>query len=217
MLYFLIKKVKHISNNLINNYKNNGFVIVDDFLPEELANKLEVMYSADNNEWECINQAKDQTYSTGKSGRNFTKSPYFPGKEETYTAKFWRSNKLESETENIFGEYFVPALKSISQLELSKFVRRCFKLDEGGHWRTHTDDWYGGTSSIYYINKNWVWDWGGILHWGADDNTDQLTSIFPKFNRVVFMSHKNFKFSHFISPVTKHALNPRFSFNSFNN
>ena len=208
--------MKHDFNSLTDNYKNNGFVIVDDFLPEKIANKLEVMYSDDNNEWEYLDQVRDQAYSTGKYGKSFTKSPYFPRKEETYTAKFWRSNKLESETENIFGEYFVPALKSISQLELSKFDRRCYKLDEGCHYRTHIDDWLGGMSCTYYINKDWVWDWGGILHVGPDDNSDQLTSIFPKFNRAIFISHEGFRFPHFINPVTKYALNPRFSYVSFN-
>ena len=203
--------MKHDFNSLTDNYKNNGFVIVDDFLPEEIANKLEVMYSDDNNEWEYLDQVRDQAYSTGKYGKSFTKSPYFPREEETYTAKFWRSNKLESETENIFGEYFVPALKSISQLELSKFDRRCFKLDEGCHYRTHIDEWLGRMSCSYYINKDWIWDWGGILHICSGEDEDYCKPIFPKFNRLVLLNNKKFHSPHFISPVSEFALNSRFS------
>ena len=208
--------MKHDFNSLSDDYKNNGFVIVDDFLPEEIANKLEIMYSSDNNEWEYIDQVRDQGYGTGKYGKSFTKSPFFPEVEEVYTAKFWRSNKLESDTENIFGEHFIPALKSISQLELTEFDRRCYKLDEGCHYRTHIDDWLGGVGCIYYINKNWIWDWGGILHVGVDDNSDQIIPIFPKFNRAIFISHGGFRFPHFISPVTEYALTSRFSYISFN-
>tara|TARA_Y100000310_G_scaffold221508_1_gene223081 strand:- start:1018 stop:1647 length:630 start_codon:yes stop_codon:yes gene_type:complete len=203
-------------DSLITDYNKNGYVIVDNFLPEEIVNKLEMKYSSENNEWEYLDQVRDQGYSTGEYGKHYTKSLYFPGVEEEYTARFWRSNKLETETSNIFDEYFKPALKTISQSELSEYDVRCYKLDEGCHYRTHIDDWLGEIGCIYYINKNWKWDWGGILHAGMDDNSDQVISIFPKFNRAVFISHGGFRFPHFISPVTSYALNPRFTMVSFN-
>tara|TARA_R100000789_G_C2959857_1_gene137572 strand:- start:126 stop:755 length:630 start_codon:yes stop_codon:yes gene_type:complete len=208
--------MKHDYNNFIEEYNKNGFVIVDNLLPEEIANKLESIYTEDGNEWEFIDQYRDQGYSKGKYGKQYTDSPYFPGVNEAYTAKFWRSNKLEVETSSIFDEYFKPALKSISQSELSEYDVRCYKLDEGCHYRTHIDDWLGVIGCIYYINKSWIWDWGGILHAGMDDGGDQIIPIFPKFNRAVFISHGGFRFPHFISPVTNYALNPRLTMISFN-
>ncbi len=202
--------------NLIRDYKKNGFVIVDNLLPEEVANKLEIMYSDEDTKWEFIDQYRDQAYSKGKYGKQYTDSPYFPGVDEAYTAKFWRSNILEKMTENIFDKYFKPVLKSISQSELSEYDVRCYKLDDGCHYRTHIDDWLGEIGCIYYINKSWIWDWGGILHVGMDDGGDQIIPIFPKFNRAVFISHGGFRFPHFISPVTNYALNSRFSMISFN-
>ena len=208
--------MKHDYSSLIDDYKKNGFVIVDNLLPEEVANKLEIMYSDEDTKWEFIDQYRDQAYSKGKYGKQYTDSPYFPGVDEAYTAKFWRSNILEKMTENIFDKYFKPVLKSISQSELSEYDVRCYKLDDGCHYRTHIDDWLGEIGCIYYINKSWIWDWGGILHVGMDDGSDQTIPIFPKFNRAIFISHKGFRFPHFISPVTEYALNPRLSYISFN-
>jgi Rps23 Pro-64 3,4-dihydroxylase Tpa1-like proline 4-hydroxylase len=208
--------MKHDYSSLIDDYKKNGFVIVDNLLPEEVANKLEIMYSDEDTKWEFIDQYRDQAYSKGKYGKQYTDSPYFPGVDEAYTAKFWRSNILEKMTENIFDKYFKPVLKSISQSELSEYDVRCYKLDDGCHYRTHIDDWLGEIGCIYYINKSWIWDWGGILHVGMDDGGDQIIPIFPKFNRAVFISHGGFRFPHFISPVTNYALNSRFSMISFN-
>ena len=35
--------MKHDYSSLIDDYKKNGFVIVDNLLPEEVANKLEII------------------------------------------------------------------------------------------------------------------------------------------------------------------------------
>jgi len=204
-----------MKKKIYEDYKKNGFVIVDNYLPEDVANKLESIYSEDNNEWELFNQYRDQAYGSGKYGKHKTESPYFPGEDEVFTSKFWRSNKLELETENIFDKYFLPNLKLLSGLELTEYNLFCFKLDEGCHYRTHIDDWVGEIGCIYYVNKKWIWDWGGILHVGVDNEVDKVVPIFPKFNRAIFVNHGGFKFPHYISHVASYALNPRFSMITF--
>jgi|TARA_B100000959_G_scaffold277225_1_gene333444 Rps23 Pro-64 3,4-dihydroxylase Tpa1-like proline 4-hydroxylase len=196
--------------SLVKDYKKNGFVVVDDFLPEKIACKLESIF-LDNNEWKLMNQTRKDKYSLYKM-----QSPYFPKENEIYSAKFWRSNKLEKETKNIFDEFFKPALKKICRKELTEYDLRCYKLDKGCYYRTHIDDWLGNIGCIYYINKRWIWDWGGILHVGRDDNSDSIAAIFPKFNRAIFIDHGGFKFPHYISPVTDYALNSRLTMISFN-
>ena len=45
-----------------NRYKEDGIVIIDDFLPEDIVNELEYMYSLDN-DWDIIDQARENHYS----------------------------------------------------------------------------------------------------------------------------------------------------------
>ena len=110
-----------MKKKIYEDYKKNGFVIVDNYLSVDVANKLESIYSEDNNEWELFNQYRDQAYGSGKYGKHKTESPYFPGEDEVFTSKFWRSNKLELETENKFDKYFLPNLKLLSGLELTEY------------------------------------------------------------------------------------------------
>jgi len=208
-----------MKKKIYEDYKKNGFVIVDNYLPVDVANKLESVYSEDNNEWELFNQYRDQAYGSGKYGKHKIESPYFPGEDEVFTSKFWRSNKLELETENKFDKYFLPNLKLLSGLELTEYNLFCFKLDEGCHYRTHIDDWVGSIGCNYYINKKWIWDWGGIFHLDTAslkiDDSDSVVPIFPKFNRAVFVDHTRFRFPHFISHVSDYAKEVRYSLVSF--
>ena len=202
----------HDYESLAADYKKNGFVVVDNFLPEIVANEVEARYLEQDNAWEY----HDQVRKTHFSHVCKTDSPYFPNENEVYSAKFWRSGNLEAKTESVFDEYFKPALKEVYQAELSNYDVRCYKLEAGDYYRTHIDDWAGNIGCIYYVNREWIWDWGGILHAGPDDGTENIIPIFPKFNRAVFIDHGGWRFPHFISQVTEYALNPRLSMISFN-
>jgi len=56
-------------------------------------------------------------------------------------------------TIKIHDKYFKPLLKEISSFELSEYNVRCYKMDEGCHYRTHLDQWVGDIGCIYYINQ----------------------------------------------------------------
>ena len=45
---------------------------------------------------------------------------------------------------------------------------------------------------------------------------DSLISVLPKFNRMIFLNHKKFRFPHFISSVVDYANGERYSIISFN-
>ena len=135
-------------------------------------------------------------------------------KDEVYMARFKRSNFLENNIRDIFEKFFKPKLNELVDSELSEFDVRCYKLDIGDFYRTHIDDYAGTIGTTFYLNKNWCWDWGGILHIGEKD--DSLTSIFPKYNRLVVHDMKKFRFPHFISPVTDYAKSSRYTIVSFN-
>jgi len=196
-----------VTFTLINNSK--GLEVIDNFLPVDVANHLETLYTKDDG-WELIDQVRETHYQHVFKND----SEYFPNEDEHYMARFKRSEQLEREISDIFDEYFKPKLISFSQKKLLEFDTRCYKLDHEDFYRTHIDDYAGTVGCVYYLNKRWCWDWGGILHIGERD--DELTSIFPKFNRIVIHDMKKFRFNHFISPVANYAKQARYSIVSFN-
>lgn len=194
-------------------YKENGYVIVDNFLPQEIAEELYKAWK-ENKKWEKIDQVRETHYQHVFK----TESKFLPNEDESYIAKFDRSNDLEdSERINqLYDQYFKPALSEVSQVELSEFDMRCYRLQSGDFYRTHIDDYAGAVGMIYYINKDWIWDWGGLLHVCNGKTDDQTTAILPVFNRAMIIDHANFRFPHFISAVSEYAKNPRYTIVSFN-
>jgi len=72
--------------------------------------------------------------------------------------------------------------------------------------RTHIDDYAGKVGFILYLNRNWSWDWGGLLSIAA---ADDLVVEYPLFNRLVVIAHEKFRLPHFVSTISEFALNER--------
>lgn len=196
----------------LNKYNEDGFILVDDFLPDEEANEvLSIFDSAED--WSHIHQIRENHYSHVFS----TKSSKHPKSNEPYIAKFDRSEGLENHTRisELVNTKFNEALVNLSGISLDEFNHRCYRLDQGDHFRTHIDDYIGDIGCIYYINRDWRWDWGGILHVTEDSESEDIISIFPKFNRAMFINHRVFKFPHFVTQIAEHALKPRYTLLTF--
>lgn len=196
-------------------YESQGYAVVDDFLPEETAAKIRSMYTAETS-WEKQDQVRETHYQHVFK----TQSACHPREHEHYKARFDRSKTLESSTVfmDLYCNSVMPAIEQALDITLKSCDVRCYRLLEGDFYRTHIDDYAGDVGLIYYINKNWVWDWGGILHVCRDDELAdrQISSILPKYNRAVLINHKIFRFPHFISSVEPWALEPRYTIISFN-
>jgi Rps23 Pro-64 3,4-dihydroxylase Tpa1-like proline 4-hydroxylase len=204
-----MKNYKKISEEL----NSNGFSLLDDMLPLELANEINEAYSQ-NKEWEFIDQIRENHYNSILKSDN----EFLPRPNEHYSAKFNRSKTLESTDliKNTFNNYFIPLLKQVSPFVINEFDVRCYKLDKNNYYRSHNDDYAGSVNFIYYVNKEWRWDWGGILNVLSHEEKEFCQPIFPKFNRVVLLNNKVFRAPHFVSVVEEYALSPRYSIVSFN-
>ncbi len=191
----------------------NGYTIIDNVLPLELALSINEAYK-NNSEWEVMDQVRPDHYGHVFKSEN----PNLPQEGEIYTAKFKRSDYLRNSeiVKKAFDEYFVPMLKDLSPFPVDEFDIRCYKLDVGDHYRTHYDGYAGKINIIYYVNDAWRWDWGGILNVLSSSDPDYCYPIFPKFNRVVLLNNQSFSAPHFVSSVESYSANPRYSIVSFN-
>lgn len=208
-----------MSNNNFSKYseelQNKGYTIIDNFVPDDLAKELNNIYiSEQENNWEFIDQTRDNHYAHVFK----TENQLLPKEGEKYKAKFWRSENLESHerVNDIFNSNFKDRIKQFSGINLQEFDNRCYRLKQGNYYRLHIDDYAGYINSIYYVNENWKWDWGGILHVCDHEEEEYIRPIFPKYNRLVLLHNQKFRSPHFISQVSEYAQNPRFSIVSFN-
>ena len=191
-------------------FNNDGYCIVDDFLSQDLAIQLyDIFNSQPESGWQYHDQIREKHYEHVFRTNNLL----LPKKNESYSAKFWRSENIEMSLDfkKIIKEKFSKKIREMVSDHLNEFDTRAYRLDKGNHYRAHIDSYGGNVNIIYYLNTEWIWDWGGILHICSKDDEDYCKPIFPKFNRLVLLNNKKFHSPHFISPVSEFALNSRFS------
>lgn len=210
------------SNNMHGNCKKQqdemhtlGYTIIDDFLPLSIADEIYQMYICEPEQhWEKFDQVRAEHYQHIFRSQN----PLLPTPDQVYSARFWRSTHMEStkRMQDILAQYFRDSISKILDINFTIFDDRCYRLIHGDYYRMHIDAYAGIINSIYYVNKQWTWDWGGILNVCSHEDHEYNKAIFPKFNRLVLLYNEKFHSPHFVNQVSEFAGNPRYSIVGFN-
>jgi Rps23 Pro-64 3,4-dihydroxylase Tpa1-like proline 4-hydroxylase len=182
---------------------------LQDLVPQDLA--LQVVELYQQADYDSIFQERKTYYQRQFNGIGGG----FPDADEVYLSHFCRSKFLESsyEINHCFDSYIRPALEQIIGLPLTRVDLRCYKMTKGSHFRIHKDDYQSNYGFIWYLNRQWKWDWGGLLLTVNDDHTATVT--IPEFNKLVFMDHRANTVPHCVTPVTEFAGQDRYTLVGF--
>ena len=188
----------------------NGYKIIDNFLENHIIDELYEMFKK-NSDWEQINQIRQDHYKHVFKNEN----KIAPDESEIYSSKFSRSYNLEKNERFllIYRNNIIDRLTKFTNLSFLSSDIRCYQLSSGDYYRSHCDDYAGDIGLILYLNKNWKYDWGGLLEILEDD---EIKTIVPKYNRAVIIWHEKFKLHHCVSSVADFSQEPRYSITSFN-
>ncbi|MDT7041658.1 2OG-Fe(II) oxygenase [Candidatus Nitronereus thalassa] len=184
-------------------FNDYGMAVIEQALPELIAEDVRMKFQGA--EYERIEQIREHHYEHVFK----TDSPYLPKAGEHYIARFWRSPSLESgkSLNQFFENYIRPIVQDISGTHFEKVDLRAYKMTDGDQYRVHIDDYAGPVGFIYYLSKNWKWDWGGILMTADGDN---MVPSLPKFNQLILLNHGKRRPPHMVTPIASFAAEPRY-------
>ena len=196
---------------MFSDYEKNGYVIIDDLLPEHMYNKINDVcrYAKDYEEVTQIRQGRYEIWKT-ENDKNF------PSENEDYLAHMWDSKSILKHEifEQVFEDYIKPRMLKLTENKVDRFMHQANKYQNDGKdfIRLHYDDYMGLCGYIFYVNDTqWKYDWGGLLHFTKDNN---ISTILPNPNRLVLTNH-GARIGHWVTPTNTWALAERYVLTGF--
>lgn len=198
-----------VNDSSVEFFTERGYLVVEDCLPIAVAAEISDAFSEATWDQVYFQERKDHFKHVFS-----TDSEYLPGADEVYLAKFSRSSGLEKGeiVNNAFQRYIKPILDGLYGEEITSSDLRCIGMFRGDYMRVHIDDYAGDVGFILYLNKRWIWDWGGLL---AVARENDIEVFLPKFNRMVVVNHGRFRHPHFVTPISEYSLEARFTIVGF--
>jgi hypothetical protein len=190
-------------------YDENGYVVIDDFLPIDVYNEItNIFYQG---EYVEIAQLFDDRYELWKND-----DKYFPSADEIYTNHFWGSSEVSYNLKvlGIYKKYIKPVVDLISGGQAGKGRHQATKYNKNGKdfLRTHIDDYMGYIGYVMHFQKEtWKYDWGGLLQMSIDEN---IKTILPQPNRLVVHNH-SMGIPHWVTPVNDWSKEDRYTLTGF--
>lgn len=185
--------------------REKGYIILDEFLPEDLLNKLFVHFkSIDSQLFKAAGVGRDQDFQINQ----------FLRRDKIY----WLDEKHQ-ENKPYFDWIEQLRLRLNRELLLGLFDYECHYayFPEGAFYKKHLDAFKGTSNrrltTVLYLNPQWNSSDGGELQLYQPDALEPFTSVLPKFGRmVIFLSEV---FPHEVARANKgrHSLTGWFRIN----
>jgi Rps23 Pro-64 3,4-dihydroxylase Tpa1-like proline 4-hydroxylase len=183
-------------------YAARGVAVLEDACPGEAALTARGCFEAAD--YDHIIQTRRKYFQ-----QSMPMGPELPGATEVYSADFWRSRYLESGElmRDLCATHIAPLVQSVAGTGTLDFELRAYKMEAGGHFRLHIDDYIGEVGFVWYLCRGWKWDWGGLLITVDGAN---VTATMPRFNQLAIINHGKRRLPHFVSEVASYAQEPRY-------
>lgn len=135
-----------------------------------------------------------------------------PRPGETYTTNFDKSYYLSScqqshDAANQIADLIDPMIEGDVVIDRSSISLLAYRLRPGGHLRVHNDKYGADIGFIWYLSREWKWDWGGLLISVKSDGTAEVE--IPEFNKLVIINHSE-TVSHCVTSVETWAQDNRY-------
>lgn len=199
-----VMKLKSLSKNLF--HQENAF-------PDTVALRILEKFKK-NKKWQLINQIKKKHYSHVFKNS----SDFLPDANEKYLAHFYRSDSLSLDQyiNNSIKRYIISKIEKKFKIAVKNVDIRCHKFLADDFARTHFDNYAGDYAVTINLNKNWKWDWGGLLCIPYGKKFDKTFALAPFWNTMNILTSTNGKESpHFVTKINSFAKSPRYSITLF--
>ena len=176
-----------------------GLKAQSDFFSGDILQKIKCQTS--NATFEKVYQERESHYSHVFKSAN----KRITEKGEVYISNYYQATDMETQEflKNIIApiigreiKKIIPNIRNIMPPQLMRFTK-------GSFLRMHVDDYAGEAGYTIFINKNWKWDYGGILNFVSVEG-DIALPIFPENNLAIIRDESKKSF-HFVSEQTSYS------------
>ena len=167
----------------------------------------------ENKKWDRMDQVRSKHYS--HVFKNDALS--MPDEGESYSASFFKNLALADDAfiRDKTKEAIRKNLADHFNVDDFSMDLRCHKFEKNDYFRIHTDAYLEAYALTISINKNWKWDWGGILSLVYGEKFSELIGLLPKWNSANLLSNYIDASPHFVTPIREFALEPRYTITCF--
>lgn len=183
-------------------------IAIRNALPEAVASDVRKIF-VESDTWQNIPFADVNYYD---SVYRYDARAGIPRSGETYTTNFDRSEYLAGcqqtrDAVNQIADLIDPIIDGDIVIDRPSISLLAYRLRPGGHLRIHHDKYGADIGFIWYLSREWKWDWGGLLVSVRQDNSAEVE--IPEFNKLVIINHSE-TVSHCVTSVETWAQDNRY-------